>query len=123
MKKNQQGMTFFGVMFVGMAVVLGAILVMKLIPPYLEFWSVQKIIGVMAKDSALPGMTPQEVRTSFDRRAVIDNIKVINGKDLDVTKDRGETVVSAEYSVTVPVAGNLSALIEFKASTQGSKSQ
>lgn len=123
MKKNQQGMTFFGVMFVGMAVVLGAILVMKLIPPYLEFWSVQKIIGVMAKDPALPGMTPQEVRSSFARRAVIDNVKVIAGKDLDVTKDRGETVVSAEYSVTVPVAGNLSALIEFKASTQGSKSQ
>jgi hypothetical protein len=82
---------------------------------------VQKIIGVMAKDPALSSMTPQEVRTSFDRRAVIDNINVINGKDLDVTKDRGETVVSASYSVTVPVAGNLSALIEFQASTQGTK--
>lgn len=123
MKKNQQGMTFFGVMFVGMAVVFSAILVMKLIPPYLEFWSVQKIIGVIAKDSALPSMTPQEVRSSFDRRAVIDNVQVITGKDLDISKERGQTVVSAEYSVTVPIAGNLSALIEFQASTQDSKSQ
>ena len=119
MKKNQQGMTFFGVMFVGMAVVFGAILVMKLIPPYLEFWSVQKIISVIAKDPALPSMTPQEVRSSFDKRAVIDNVNVINGKDLNIAKDRGETVVSAEYTVTVPIAGNLSALIEFQASTQG----
>lgn len=123
MKKNQQGMTFFGVMFVGMAVVFSAILVMKLIPPYLEFWSVQKIIGVIAKDSALPGMTPQEVRSSFDRRSVIDNVQVITGKDLDISKERGQTVVSAEYSVTVPIVGNLSALIEFQASTQDSKSQ
>ncbi|PWB50433.1 MAG: DUF4845 domain-containing protein [Nitrosomonadales bacterium] len=121
MKKNQQGMTFLGVMFVGMIIVFGAILLMKLIPPYLEFWSVQKIISVMAKDSALPGMTPKEVRDSFDRRAVIDNVRVITGKDLDIDKSRGENTVSASYSVTVPIAGNLSALIEFQASTQGTK--
>jgi hypothetical protein len=121
MKKNQQGMTFFGVMFVGMIIVFGAILLMKLIPPYLEFWSVQKIITVMAKDPALPGMTPQEVRNSFDRRAVIDNVNVIKGKELEISKERGETVVSASYSVTVPIAGNLSALLEFEASTQGTK--
>lgn len=121
MKKNQQGMTFFGVMFVGMIIVFGAILLMKLIPPYLEFWSVQKVIGVMAKDSGLPGMTPQEIRSSFDRRATIDNVTVINGRDLEITKERGETVISASYSVTVPIAGNMSALIEFEASTQGTK--
>jgi hypothetical protein len=119
MKKNQQGMTFFGVMFVGMVLIFGAILVMKLIPPYLEFWSVQKIISVMAKDSALPGMTVSEARVSFDRRAVIDNVKVISGADLEIAKDRGTTVVSADYSVTVPIAGNISALLEFQASTAG----
>jgi hypothetical protein len=120
MKKNQQGMTFFGVIFVGFVLVGGAILVMKLIPPYLEYWSVKKIITVMAKDSALPGMTPAEVRSSFDRRAVIDNVKVIEGKDLEISKDRGTTVVDANYSVTVPIAGNLSALMEFQASTANS---
>lgn len=121
MKKNQQGMTFFGVVIIGFVIVAGAILIMKLIPPYLEFWSVQKVISVMAKDSALPGMTVTEARASFDRRAVIDNITVIKGSDLEVAKDRGTTVVSANYSVTVPIAGNLSALMEFQASTLDSK--
>jgi hypothetical protein len=120
MKKNQQGMTFFGVMFVGMALIFGAILVMKLIPPYLEFWSVKKIIGVMAKDSALPGMTVPEIRQSFDRRSIIDNVTVIKGSDLEIAKDRGATVVNANYTVTVPIAGNLSALMEFQASTADS---
>ena len=120
MKKNQQGMTFFGVMFVGMVLIFGAILVMKLIPPYLEFWSVKKIIGVMAKDSALPGMTVPEIRQSFDRRSIIDNVTVIKGSDLEIAKDRGATVVNANYTVTVPIAGNLSALMEFQASTADS---
>jgi len=120
MKKNQQGMTFFGVMFVGMVLIFGAILVMKLIPPYLEFWSVKKIIGVMAKDSTLPGMTVPEIRQSFDRRSIIDNVTVIKGSDLEIAKDRGATVVNANYTVTVPIAGNLSALMEFQASTADS---
>jgi hypothetical protein len=120
MKKNQQGMTFFGVIFVGFVLVGGAILVMKLIPPYLEYWSVKKIITVMAKDPSLPGMTQQEARASFDRRAVIDNVNVIEGSDLEISKDRGTTVVSTNYSVTVPIAGNLSALMEFQASTADS---
>lgn len=119
MKKNQQGMTFWGVTFVGMAIVFGAILMMKLIPPYLEFWSVEKVIGVMAKDPALPGMTQQEARFSFDRRASIDNIKAISGKELEISKERGQTIVSANYTVIVPIVGNLSALIEFQTSTQG----
>ena len=88
MKKNQQGMTFFGVVIVGFVLVAGAILVMKLIPPYLEFWSVQKVLSVMAKDSGLPGMTVSEARNSLDRRAVIDNITVIKGSDVEVAKDR-----------------------------------
>lgn len=121
MKKNQRGMTLFGVMFVGMVLVGGAILVMQLIPPYLEFWSVQKVLSVMAKDSALPGMTPGEARLSFDKRANIDNIKAVTGKDLEISKEGGKTVVSASYTVTVPIVGNLSALMEFQASTKGTK--
>lgn len=120
MKKNQRGMTFFGVVFVGMVLVFGAILIMKLIPPYLEYWSVQKIIAVMARDSALPDMTPAEIRSSFDRRAVIDNVNVIKGSDLEISKDRGSTVVNVNYSVTVPIVGNLSALMDFQASTANS---
>lgn len=121
MKKNQQGMTFIGVMFVGMVVVFGAILAMKLIPPYLEFWSVRQIITGLAKDPGLPEMTPAEIRSVFERRAVIDNIKAITEKDLDISRDSGEMVVTASYSVTVPIVANLSALIEFNASTQGTK--
>ncbi len=121
MKKNQRGITLFGVMFVGMFVVGGAILLMQLIPPYLEFWSVQKVLSVMAKDSSLPGMTPGEVKASFDKRAVIDNIKVIKGSDLEISKEGGKTVVSTSYTVTVPIFANLSALMEFEASTRGTK--
>lgn len=121
MKKNQQGMTFLGVIFVGFMVVAVAILAMKLIPPYMEFWSVHKILGAMSNDPSFAQMTPRDVQESFDRRANIDYVTVIAGKDLDVSKVRGQTVAEANYNVTVPIVGNLSALIEFHDSTKGSK--
>jgi hypothetical protein len=117
--KNQLGMTFIGTVFVGAFVVGAAILVMKLIPPYLEFFSVKKVISVMAKDTGLSNMSPTEIKASFDRHAVIDNIKVINGSDLEISKDGGETNVTANYDVTVPLFGNLSAFIHFETSTGG----
>lgn len=118
MKKNQQGMTFFGVILVGVMIVGGAILVMKLIPAYLEFFSVKKIVSAMANDSSLTGESPAKIREAFDKRAVIDGVTVIKGGDLEITKERGQSVVTANYSVTVPLVGNLSALMDFHASTQ-----
>ena len=115
--KKQRGMTFIGILFVGIIVVFSAILVMKLIPPYMEYWSIKKVLGAMAKDTSLNNMSTREVQASFDKRASIDNITAIKGNDLDVSKDGGEVVASVEYPVKVALFGNLSACMDFKAST------
>ena len=115
--KKQQGMTFIGILFVGIILVFSAILVMKLIPPYIEYWSVKKVMDAIAKDPSLNNMSIREVRASFDKRASIDNITIIKGDDLDVSKDGGEMVASVEYPVKVPLFGNLSACMDFKATT------
>lgn len=115
--KKQRGMTFIGILFVGIFLIFSAILVMKLIPPYLEYWSVKKVMNAMAKDTSLNNMSPREVQASFDKRASIDNITAIKGSDLDVSKDGGEMVASVEYPVKVALFGNLSACMDFKAST------
>lgn len=122
MKKQQQGTSLIGLIFIGILVVGAAILMMKIVPPYLEFWSVRKIIAQIARDPALPGMTPEEIRRSFDKRASIDYVSVINSKDLDISKASGSNVVTAHYTVTVPLVANLSALMEFDASTKDSQS-
>lgn len=115
--KKQQGATLVGMIFVAGLIVAVAILAAKLAPPYIEFMSVKKILNAMATSGDLKTMSPQELRTSFSKRADIDNIRSVQPEDLTISREGSEAVVSVEYSVKVPVAANVSALLDFSAST------
>lgn len=121
--KKQQGITLIGMFFIAFLVVCSAIAAAKLTPAYIEFWSVKKIFNAMASDPELKTMSIKQIRESYDKRASIDNITNLAGKDLEISKDGGETVVEGSYSVKVPLAGNLSAWMDFSASARLGKSE
>lgn len=114
---KQRGATLLGMLVVGIAVVFVALIAMKIAPIYIEYWSVSKVMKAMAGDPSLSSMTPAEVRSSFDRRASIDNIKAVTGKDLEISKEGGTTTVTATWSQTQKLFGNLSVVADFTAST------
>lgn len=118
--KHQRGMTFLSMMILIVLGVSITLLVVKLAPSYIEFFSVKKVMSAMANDPAFPTMSPQEVRNSFDRRATIDYIDTVNGKDLDLSRENGQNVASIEYSKKIPLVLNISAWLDFEASTAGS---
>jgi hypothetical protein len=115
--QNQRGMTFIGALvIIGLLIVI-AIVGMKMMPAYIEFMAVKKVIRAMSEEQ-LSEMSKKEVADSFDKRSKIDDIKSIVGHDLIVEKDEtGNTVISVEYQVVKPIMGNVSALIDFKTSS------
>jgi hypothetical protein len=122
MQHHQRGMSIISILILVVLGVSIVLLVVKLTPAYIEFFSVKKIMATMAKDPAFPGMSPKEIRDSFDRRATIDYVTTVTGKDLDLTKDNGENVASVEYAQKIPLVLNISACLDFEASTAGTKS-
>ncbi|HEU4707753.1 MAG TPA: DUF4845 domain-containing protein [Methylophilaceae bacterium] len=116
--RKQQGMTFIGLVFTIAAIVFVAVIGMKLTPAYLEFLSVKKAIAKIANDPTFPNMSKKDIVDQFDRSATIDDIKVIKGSDLEIAKEEGgKPVVTAEYETVVPLIANVSALLNFKTST------
>lgn len=118
MMKKQSGMTFVG--FVIIAVIAIAILLagVKIVPDYIEFFGVKKIIKRIGDDSNFDSMSKSEIMKSFDKGAVVGYVTVVNGKDLIFSTDAdGRKVISVEYQVVKPLAMNLSALMDFEAST------
>lgn len=115
---KQQGMTFIGLVLVIAGIVFVAVIGMKLVPAYIEYFSVKKAIAKIANDPSFNEMSRNDIVASFNRTAVIDNITVIEGKNLTMEKNEaGQTVVSADYQALVPLMGNVSALLDFSAST------
>lgn len=119
--KHQRGMTFIGWVVV-LALVISYVLIgVKVVPAYIEFFSVKKVLATMAKEPGFGTMSAKEIMDSFERRAAIDYISSVNSKDLEITKVDGENVVSVEYSQKIPLVANISILLDFSASTAGAK--
>jgi Tfp pilus assembly protein PilE len=120
--KNQKGFTFWSMTFTIAAIAVVALLTMKLLPAYTEFFAVKKAINRLETQGSLPAMSDEEIRRSFDRATAIDDIRTVKPKDLKIRRTSdGETIVSAEYEVVIPIVANVSALLTFNASTGKTK--
>lgn len=115
--KTQQGATLMGMLFV--AAMVGSVLVLaaKLVPPYVEFMAVKKVINSMVTSGDLKTLTPKEVQASFVKRADIDNIKSVQPEDIVISREGNDSVITIEYAVKVPVVANISAYLDFSASS------
>ncbi len=120
-RDKQRGIGFITLVLyfvVGGVVVLSFL---KLVPHYLELFSIKKVIAAMATSEEVKSGTVAEIRTSFDRRAVIDNIVAVKGLDLEISKENNETVVSAAWQPRISLAPGYTLLIDFTVSTADGK--
>ena len=122
-RHHQKGLTLMSLLFWGVIIIFMALLAMKLIPAYTEFFTIQKILSDIGNDPNIKSMSNGEIRDKFSKRAMIDNIATVKPSDLDISRDGGTTVVSVEYPFQTTLVGNISLLVDFSASSDGSGSR
>ena len=116
MRNKQRGISFLVVFLIGVILALVAVGAMKIAPAYVDFPTAKKDMIAVAGSEGRRG-TVADIRKAFDRHADIDNITVVKGADLDISKDSGEVVISFAYTQKIPLFANVSLLIDFSAST------
>jgi len=114
--KRQRGVTFVGMIFIAALIVLGAIIALKLVPAYIEYATVVQHLREIARSPDARG-SPREIQILFSKRAQIDDIKAITADDIEVIRDGDSVVLTANYQSKVKLFGNLSACIDFEASS------
>jgi hypothetical protein len=112
--RRQRGVSIIGILFICVAIVLVAVLGLKITPAYMEYGTVKKALMASKESGA---KTVVDVQKAFQRNADVNGITVISGKDLEVTKEGNEIVVSFAYPKKIPLFANVSILIEFAASS------
>lgn len=111
---QQRGITLTGFLVFAVLMIAALLLGFKIGPAYMEFYTIQKTLRVLAAEPAMKTASRGEFNSAWNARAGMDNIKAIGYDDIQIEKDGSGIVLSAEYSVRVPLFGNLSALMEFK---------
>ncbi|GBG15815.1 uncharacterized protein NMK_3427 [Novimethylophilus kurashikiensis] len=116
--QKQRGMTFIGTVLTVAGIVFIAIVAMKIWPAYSEYFELKRAFASLKSQiESNENITPKEIKDAFDRQQAIDDFKSVQAKDLVISQDGGHTVVSVEYSAVEPIMGNVSALVDFKLST------
>ncbi len=111
--RKQRGWGLGGVIGVIAVVAVSMMLIFKLLPPYMEYLTIQKIFKRLASDPDLQSGNRREIVKAFERHATIDRVDSITGDDVEVDK-RGVTVnISARYQVKTPLVANITLLLDF----------
>jgi hypothetical protein len=114
--RKQQGISLKGTIITLALLGFLGVMAAKLLPYYVEYFSVKKMLRSMEESGDLKG-TVRDIRNAFDKRNAIEDVKSVKLDDLEITKEGGETVVTAAWSVRVPLVHNISACIDFTATT------
>jgi hypothetical protein len=114
--RKQRGITLMGAVMGMIVISFVGLFAAKLLPSYLEFFAVKKILATMEAAGDTKG-TVREIRLAFDRRNTIEDVKGVKGEDLEITKEGGEAVVTAAWSVKISMIYNFSACLDFVATT------
>ena len=99
-KSRQRGISFLGLIVVGVVLAMVGVVGAQVFPTYLEYAAVNKAVN-----KASLGSTVAEVRSIFDKQTQVDDIKSVVGKDLEVTKEGDKIVVSFAYEREIHLTG------------------
>jgi hypothetical protein len=111
-------MGFVGVLVMLIGIVFLAIVGMKMVPAYLEFFAIKKAVAAITQGGQLRNATVADVRKAFELRQAIDDFTAVGPKDIEITKDGNEIVISFAYEKRIPLFYNISLLIDFAGSSQ-----
>ena len=120
MKSGQHGLSMIGFLFVAVMLVILAMLAMKVVPAYIEFFGVKKVLADMAHQSDLRNMSNGEIRNDFEKRAGVGYVEGVKGSDLRIDRRSAVPVVSADYTFRTKLVHNISLVIDFSASSDPS---
>jgi Domain of unknown function (DUF4845) len=117
MRKKQLGVSLGGLMAVSVVLIAIALVGIKLVPSYIEFFSIKKVVNAVATEKK-GGASVAELRKSFDLRATVDAIDSVKGSDLEITKDGTDVVISVNYRKEIPLVANVGVYINFHAESK-----
>lgn len=114
---RQRGLSLSGLLVWSVLLILAAIGGMKVIPAYVQDAEIRSILSTIANDPEMQGVQSKDIRESFSKRAMMNNINVVAANDIEIVKDTRGLSLSISYQVKIPLVGNASLLLEFNPSS------
>ncbi len=115
-RHDQKGMSMIGwVIVIGFAGLV-ALVAIRLFPVYMEYYTISSIMDDLTHEPATESV--HQVRDSIDKRFDINDVSVIQSKDIQFAVKDGKTSATVHYEARVPFIANLSLVATFDKTVQ-----
>ncbi len=111
----------WGMLFVVAALAFFFLLFFKLLPSYMDNYKVITAVKNVAAQPNAATMSREDIKSALDRHFEIDDVDNIDLKKelfIDQPNPNGPKVIRITYEVRVPIAYNVTALIDFNDTAQ-----
>lgn len=109
---RQKGITFVGFVMVLAIVGFFAYIAMRLVPIYIEYFSVKSAMKAVAAESGAAEMQPGDIRNMLIKRFDVSYVTSVRPNDIRISRDRNPSVTIA-YEVRKPFISNVDVVVVF----------
>ena len=113
---RQNGMTMLSWLVVLGILIFFILIGIKMVPTYLENYSIKQILTNMEDDRKVRSMSAGEMKKTFMKRLKINSVYEFDRDSIKIKKEKFGTRFSVDYEIRKPVAGNVSIVMVFSES-------
>ena len=117
LRKGQGGMTVLGMLMLAAVIGFVGLIVMKLVPLYMESFKVDQALESLSQDPSLVNSTKQDIRMKFVRRMDIEDVDRFTQHNIrnymTIEKTGNSVSVVIEYEGRAELFGNLALVADF----------
>jgi len=115
---RQRGMTPIGWILVFLLIAFFVLIALKLVPIYLDSYTVGSVLSDLKKEPGIATMSPREVEATIRKRLDINMVKGLSADDIIIEKVGDTLNINAEYEVRENVMGNVDIVVSFDKSVE-----
>lgn len=116
--RKQKGMTAIGWVLVFLLIAIATLVVLKLLPIYLDGFSVQKSLESLKSEHNIGKASPLDIKKKLLKRLDINMVTDVTNNDIYITKSSGAMLIEVEYEVRENFVGNLDVVVSFNYSVE-----
>jgi len=112
---RQDGMTYLGMLMLLIVVAFFAVVVIKVLPIYLENFKVKSSLDSLVQESKNNPVTlsPPELEKLLLNRLAVNDVDHVKKEDIKISKEGHNTVVVVDYEARVTLFDNLDLVARF----------
>lgn len=112
LNSSQRGMTVIGMLLLIIMLAFIALIAMKVVPLYVQYYTIKSTIESIRKEPQLAQMSTQDIQAGIQKRFDIGYVENVKARDLKVRSESGGRVLDLVYQDERPLFYGLSVILK-----------